>query len=77
MQPDKILNTGEMMCGELIMLVAQHMKSLTAGQLLEVVTHDLGAAEEIPAWCRMTSHSLIEVRPNDSTTSFFIRKELK
>ena len=75
MQADEVLNAGEMSCGELIMLVFQRMKTLTAGKVLEVVTYDPGASEDIPAWCRMTANTLLDTIPNGSTTSYFIRKE--
>ena len=75
MQADEVLNAGETGCGELIQLIFTRMKSFQPGRVLEVVTYDPGAAEDIPAWCRMTANTLLKVVNNDTTVSYFIRKK--
>jgi tRNA 2-thiouridine synthesizing protein A len=35
------------------------MDGVEPGEALEVVTHDTGAPVDLPAWCRMTGHSLV------------------
>jgi tRNA 2-thiouridine synthesizing protein A len=35
------------------------MKQLQPGQLFRLVALDPGAVEDMPAWCRLTGHSLI------------------
>jgi tRNA 2-thiouridine synthesizing protein A len=58
-------DAGQMGCGELVMLLAGRMKALAAGQVLKLVALDSGAQEDIPAWCRMTGHSLVSsTHPN-------------
>ncbi len=52
-------DAGQMGCGELVMLLAGRMKALKAGQVLKLVALDTGALEDIPAWCRMTGHTLV------------------
>jgi tRNA 2-thiouridine synthesizing protein A len=52
-------DAGQMGCGELVMLLAGRMKSLAAGQILKLTALDHGAHEDIPAWCRMTGHTLV------------------
>ena len=52
--PDALLDAGESGCGELVMLIAQHMKALPPNAVLEVRAYDLAAAVDIAAWCRMT-----------------------
>ncbi len=35
------------------------MNTLNPGETLEVIARDPGAAVDMPAWCRMTGHTLI------------------
>jgi len=56
---DAKLDAGETACGDLILLISKHMKSLQPRQILHVVGYDRGAAEDIPAWCRMTQNKLV------------------
>ena len=46
-------------CGELVMQLAGRMKKLEEGQVIKLVALDSGAPEDIPAWCRMTRHTLV------------------
>jgi tRNA 2-thiouridine synthesizing protein A len=36
------------------------MATLAPGQVLRLVALDLGAPADLPAWCRMTGHTLLE-----------------
>ena len=60
MNSDLMLDAGESGCGELVMLIAAHLKTLTPGAVLEVHAYDLAADVDIAAWCRMTQHPLLE-----------------
>lgn len=72
--PDHILDVGETACGELIMLIFAKIKTLAPGQTLEVVSHDPGALQDIPAWCRQTGNPLIWVS-EDRPKRFVIQKK--
>jgi tRNA 2-thiouridine synthesizing protein A len=52
-------NAGETGCGQLIVGLRRQLKSLPCGASLEVIASDAGAPADLPAWCRMTGHSLI------------------
>ncbi len=52
-------DAGELGCGQLIFALRTRMELLTPGEALEVVTRDAGAREDLPAWCRMTGHTLV------------------
>ena len=74
---DLILDAGKTSCGDLILLIVRDIKSLQAGQVLHVVGYDRGAAEDIPAWCRMTNNTLLEqiIGENSSVPAhFYIQK---
>lgn len=47
-----------MSCGELVIHLKRRLDALHAGDLLELVSRDLGAPQDLPAWCRLTRHRL-------------------
>ncbi len=54
------LNTGELGCGDLIYELKLQFTRIDGGNLVRLVTNDPGAPRELPAWCRMTGHQLLE-----------------
>ena len=53
-----IWDAGAMGCGELVMQLRIRLQALPPGGTIEVVAHDPAAPEDLPAWCRMTGHTL-------------------
>lgn len=69
-QYDAEWDAGAMGCGELLLVLATRMRSMSAGQILKLIALDEGAPEDIPAWCRMSGHSLVaSIHPH-----YFIRR---
>lgn len=58
--PVRTWDAGAMGCGELIMKLRQVMNELAAGEILELVSKDPGAPEDLPSWCRLTGHRLVK-----------------
>ncbi len=52
-------DAGHMGCGELVLQLRVRLSRLGPGELLELTALDLGAREDLPAWCRMTGHELL------------------
>jgi tRNA 2-thiouridine synthesizing protein A len=50
-------SAGDLGCGELLIQLSTKIKALESGQLFKLIAQDPGAAEDMPAWCRMTGHS--------------------
>lgn len=46
-------------CGELVLQLRTRLSRLGPGELFELTALDLGAPEDLPAWCRMTGHELL------------------
>jgi len=46
-------------CGELILDLRTRLRALKPHALFRLVAHDLGAKEDIPAWCKLTGHKLL------------------
>ncbi|MHC0038464.1 sulfurtransferase TusA family protein [Pseudoneobacillus sp. C159] len=73
-QPDFIYDAGPTGCGELIMKLFLTMKKMKPGQLIEVISYDPGAREDIPAWCRLQRHQLILREDYGKISHYFIKK---
>jgi tRNA 2-thiouridine synthesizing protein A len=52
-------DAGDMGCGELVLELRARLAGLRPGQLFELIARDPGAPADIPAWCRMTGHTLV------------------
>ena len=50
---------GELGCSQLASELRRQLDGVDPGDCLEVVTHDPGAPVDLPAWCRMTGHTLV------------------
>ena len=52
-------DAGHMGCGEVIILLRLRMRKLNPGDVLKLTSQDLGAPEDLPAWCRLTGRRLL------------------
>lgn len=59
---DATWDAGDMGCGELVLELRFRIQELRGGAVLELTATDPGAPEDLPAWCRMTGHELVESR---------------
>jgi tRNA 2-thiouridine synthesizing protein A len=64
-------DAGDTGCGELVLELRVRLARMQAGQVLRLVARDPGAVQDIPAWCRMTGHTLVAQQP----PVYDIRKE--
>jgi tRNA 2-thiouridine synthesizing protein A len=39
------------------------MDKLASGDTIEIVARDAGAPVDLPAWCRMTGHTMVSAEP--------------
>ena len=54
------LDARRLLCPLPVIRVQDKVKQLQAGDLLEVVCTDPGALQDIPAWCRINGHKIVE-----------------
>lgn len=52
-------DAGDMGCGELVLALRTRLLALAPGTVFRLRTTDPAAPEDIPAWCRMTGHTLV------------------
>jgi tRNA 2-thiouridine synthesizing protein A len=65
-------DAGDLGCGELVAELRRRLKALPPSQILHLVAKDPGAVEDIPAWCRLTGHTLKQA---DHPNYLIVRKE--
>ena len=56
-------DAGMMGCGELILELRMRLNKLLPGATLTLIARDPGVPEDLPAWCRMTGHRLVQAAP--------------
>ena len=64
-------DAGDAGCGSLIVGLKRQLDTVGAGRLLRITATSAGAPADLPAWCRVTGHTLIEARHPD----YVIRKK--
>ncbi len=52
---------GEIGCSQLAVGLQRALAELNVGERIEVVVHNEGAEIDIPAWCYMTGHELLDL----------------
>lgn len=73
-RPDLTYDAGPTGCGELIMNLFLTMRKMKKGQIIEVVSYDPGAREDLPAWCRMQKNPLLSRNDEGNISHYFIEK---
>lgn len=56
------LDARRLLCPMPVIRVQDRVASLASGTVLEAVCTDPGALVDIPAWCRINGHHLLETR---------------
>ncbi|AKH21097.1 sulfurtransferase TusA family protein [Sedimenticola thiotaurini] len=61
-----IVDARRLLCPMPVIRVQDRVKELAPGTRVEAVCTDPGALNDIPAWCRINGHKLIETRTEDN-----------
>lgn len=56
------LDARRLLCPLPVIRTQDKIKQLTAGDQLTVIATDPGVMQDIPAWCRINGHKLLEAR---------------
>lgn len=59
------LDCRRLLCPLPVIRVQDRVETLADGAVLEAVCTDPGALNDIPAWCRINGHQVIETREDD------------
>ena len=69
------VDTKGLSCPMPIVKTAQAMKTLTSGQLLEVLATDPGSTKDFEAWARTTGNALVESGSDAGVFRFVLQKK--
>ena len=73
-KPDKTVDTSGQCCPVPMVECNRAVKAMQPGQLLELVSTDVGARMDIPAWCKRTGHELLRMEEDGKTLRFYVCK---
>ena len=66
------LDAKRLLCPMPVIRTQDKIKTLAAGDILEVVCTDPGALNDVPAWCRINGHKVLETRTTDDEVFIII-----
>lgn len=65
-------DAGDMGCGDLVLELRLRLQSMQPGHIFKLCARDPGAPQDLPAWCRLTGHTLLRA---EHPTYWIKRKE--
>jgi Predicted redox protein, regulator of disulfide bond formation len=68
-----VVDARGLSCPMPILKAAQGIRTVSSGQLIEVVATDPGSVKDFAAWTRSTGNTLVEQRVEDGVYHFVIR----
>lgn len=66
------LDAKRLLCPMPVIRTQDKIKTLKAGDVLEVVCTDPGALNDVPAWCRINGHKVLETKTTDDEVFIII-----
>jgi tRNA 2-thiouridine synthesizing protein A len=70
---DATLDAKGLMCPMPIVQLAKKVREMKSGQVLELLADDVGAKEDVPAWCSRTGNALVAMEEEGKLIRFYIR----
>jgi tRNA 2-thiouridine synthesizing protein A len=58
----EVLNARRLLCPLPVIRTQDKIKQLSPGDQLEVICTDPGVMQDIPAWCRINGHKVLEAK---------------
>lgn len=59
------LNARRLLCPMPVIRTQEAVKKLTTGEILEIIGTDSGILQDIPAWCRINGHAVLDTFTNE------------
>lgn len=66
------LDAKRLLCPMPVIRAQDKIKTLMAGDVLEVICTDPGALNDVPAWCRINGHKVLETKIVDDEVIIII-----
>ena len=67
------LDARHMLCPLPVIKTQDRAAALKSGDILEVICTDPGALNDIPAWCRINGHEVLETGQTDDEVSITLK----
>ena len=74
MKADDTLDCMGLYCPMPIYHMANKLKELEPGQVLEILADDEGIKEDAPAWCRTTGNELLGIEEEGGEFKVYVKK---
>ena len=71
---DKTFDFTGLKCPMPVLKAKKELKNLASGQIIEIISDDVGAKKDIPALLNKTGDELIELKEEDKNLIFTIKK---
>ena len=72
--PKLSLDFKGLLCPMPVVKIAQAIKQVQVGELVEAVATDPGVMADIPAWTRSTGHELVSLEKREKNFLFVVRR---
>ena len=73
MSEKSTLDCQRLLCPMPVIRVQDHVATLKAGDVVEAICTDPGVVNDIPAWCRINGHEVIEIREDEDDFIVVVR----
>lgn len=70
---DAQLDARRLLCPMPVIKTQNRVRELNPGDVLTVVCTDPGALSDIPAWCRINGHTVLDTRESDHEVVITLR----
>ena len=70
---DYTLDARNSLCPMPVIKTQNKVKELQPGDTLEVTSTDPGAMNDIPAWCRINGHEIVDAKEKDGVVVIVVR----
>jgi tRNA 2-thiouridine synthesizing protein A len=74
LRPDEVLDCSGLACPLPILKTRRAIDGLQVGQILKMISTDLGTAVDVYAWARKTGHEVIHREDDSDSYIFYILK---
>ncbi|MFX1329084.1 MAG: sulfurtransferase TusA family protein [Promethearchaeota archaeon] len=71
---EKTFDFTGLKCPMPVLKTKKELRNLTPGQVIEVITDDIGAKKDIPALLNKSGDELVELREDNGNLIFVIKK---
>lgn len=74
MRADQTLDCIGLYCPMPIVKIAEKIKELKTGEVIELVADDKGIKKDMPAWCEATGHEYLGMEEDGGEIKVYVKK---